>query len=476
MSVHLFDTYSRELREFKPIDPSKVGLYCCGPTVYDYAHIGNLRTYLFEDILRRVLEFNDFALHHVVNITDVGHLTSDADSGEDKMEAGSRRTGMTAWDIAEKYTVAFKHDLQRLNVLEPHVWCRATDHIDEQIAAIQLIEKRGATYQTDDGIYFDTSTTSDYGYLARLDVAGLKSGIRVDAGEKRNATDFALWKFSPPQEHRQMEWDSPWGRGFPGWHIECSAMSAKYLGPLFDIHCGGKDHIPIHHTNEIAQSQACFDTQLANYWLHGYFLELDQGKMAKSTGEFLRLDTLIERGYDPLAYRYLCLTAHYRTDLKFAWNADNNDGASESLDSASVALNRLRRGVYGLTKATDSDAASEPAVPDQQSQQRFLEFINDDLNTPRAMALAWDVLKGPLPDGVKSATVLEFDRVFGLDLATWQPAIDVVPEAIAELARERELARQNKDWQRADEIRNEVSALGFDIEDSTSGSIVRPKE
>jgi len=453
MSVFLYDTYARELREFSPIRDNEVGLYACGPTVYDYAHIGNLRTYLFEDILRRVLEFNGYNVRHVVNITDVGHLTSDADSGEDKMEAGSRRTGKTAWEIAETYTHEFKSDIERLNILEPTLWCRATDHIDDQIESISLIEKKGSAYRTEDGIYFDTSSLSDYGYLARLDVSGLKSGIRVDAGDKRNATDFALWKFSKPEEKRQMEWDSPWGRGFPGWHIECSAMSARYLGTLFDIHCGGKDHIPIHHTNEIAQSQACFDTQLANYWMHGYFLEVDSGKMAKSSGEFLRLQTLLDQNYDPLSYRYLCLTAHYRTDLKFTW---------ESLDSATVALQRLRNNLYSWGPAGELDI---------ESMDQFKAFVNDDLNTPRALALAWDISKGSLPDATKKATLLEFDRVFGLKLADWEP--ESIPTDVLNLVKQREEARANKDWARADELRAEIDSMGFDVEDGADGSIAK---
>ena len=264
-----------------------VGLYTCGPTVYDYAHIGNMRTYIFEDILRRTLELDGFTVRHVMNITDVGHLTSDADTGEDKMEKGSRKAGKTAWEIAEEYTQAFKQDMQALNLVEPTIWCRATDHIQEQIDLIRCIEAKGFTYQTSDGIYFDTSRLSDYGALSRLNIDGLQAGSRIDVGEKRLPTDFALWKFSPAGQKRQMEWESPWGVGFPGWHIECTAMSAKYLGTFFDIHCGGEDHIPVHHTNEIAQSQACYGTNLANFWMHGYFLQLEAEKMSKSTGKFL---------------------------------------------------------------------------------------------------------------------------------------------------------------------------------------------
>ena len=270
MTLNLFDTYQREVREFVPLKEGIASLYCCGPTVYNYAHIGNLRTYIFEDILRRTLELNGYKVEHVVNITDVGHLVSDADDGEDKMEKGAARTGKTAWEIAQIYTDAFMTDLSRLNIKTPTTLCKATDHIPEQIEAIQQIEAKGMCYQTSDGIYFDTSKDPNYGYLARLDVEGLQQGARVDKGEKRNVTDFALWKLSPPEEQRQMEWDSPWGKGFPGWHIECSAMAAKYLGPLFDIHCGGKDHIPIHHSNEIAQAHACYGTNLSNYWMHGY--------------------------------------------------------------------------------------------------------------------------------------------------------------------------------------------------------------
>ena len=317
MSLRLYDTFTRNLREFVPLQSPEVGLYTCGPTVYDYAHIGNLRTYIFEDILRRTLEFNGYTVKHVMNITDVGHLVSDADEGEDKMEKGARRTGKSAWEIAQFYTLAFQEDLKRLNIQSPHIWCRATDHIQEQIEFILCIENRGYTYRTSDGVYFDTSKMSNYGYMARLDIEGLQAGARIDLGEKRSPTDFALWKFSPSGQKRQMEWESPWGTGFPGWHIECSAMSAKYLGSFFDIHCGGEDHIPVHHTNEIAQTEACFGTRLANFWMHGYFLQLDEASMSKSSGEFLRLQVLIDRGYDPLAYRFFNLSAHYRAKLNF---------------------------------------------------------------------------------------------------------------------------------------------------------------
>jgi len=457
MTLHLYDTYTRSLREFKPLEGKKVGMYACGPTVYDYAHIGNLRTYIFEDILRRVLELNDYTVRHIVNITDVGHLVSDADTGEDKMETGSRRTGKSAWEIAEFYTNAFQQDMHRLNISEPTIWCRATDHIPEQIEFIRCIEAKGYTYQTSDGIYFDTTRLPDYGYMARLDADNLQAGARIDMGEKRSPTDFALWKFSPKDQKRQMEWESPWGTGFPGWHIECSAMSARYLGHYFDIHCGGEDHINVHHTNEIAQTEACYGTRLANFWMHGYFLQLDEAKMAKSGGSFIRLENLIEKGYDPLAYRFFCLSAIYRTKLSFTW--DSLDGAAKSLD-------RLRATCFEW---------GQPGEPDPGFVEKFLTFINDDLNMPRALALAWDLVKSSLPAGEKKGTLLFFDRVFGLNLGDWVPLKEETPAAIQELLEKRQLARQEKRWADADALRGEISARGYEVEDTAQGPKVKAK-
>ena len=457
MKLRLYDTYERALRDFEPIDAPRVGLYACGPTVYNYAHIGNLRTYLFEDVLRRVLELNGFDVKHVMNITDVGHLVSDADSGEDKMEAGARRTGKSAWEIAELYTIAFQHDIAALNILNPSIWCRATDHIAEQIADIERIEAQGLAYQTSDGVYFDTSKQPNYGYLARLDIQGLQAGARVDTGEKRNPTDFALWKFSTTGKQRQMEWESPWGVGFPGWHIECSAMSVKYLGPLFDIHCGGKDHIPVHHSNEIAQAQACYGTRLSNYWLHGYFLQTDSSKMAKSSGDFLRMQTLIDKGYDPIAYRYLCLTAHYRSDLNFTW---------ESLDGAVAALGRLRTALY---------KCAHDGEPDPTFLERFVTCVNDDLNTARAMAVVWDLIKSDIASASKRATMLAFDHVLGLGLADWEPVNEVIPDEVMTLVAARENAREEKRWSDADSLRDQVESRGYIIDDTSSGAEVRTK-
>ncbi|HUM67716.1 MAG TPA: cysteine--tRNA ligase [Chloroflexota bacterium] len=457
MTLHLYDTYTRSLREFVPLNPPNVGLYACGLTVYDYAHIGNLRTYIFEDILRRVLEFNGYTVTHVQNITDVGHLVSDADTGEDKMEKGSQRTGKTAWEIAALYTQVFQEDLRQLNILEPSIWCKATDHIPEQIALIQCIEAKGYTYRTSDGIYFDTSRLADYGRLARLNLEGQQAGIRVERGEKRNPTDFALWKFSSPGTQRQMEWQSPWGIGFPGWHIECSAMAATSLGPLFDIHCGGEDHIPVHHTNEIAQTQACYGTNLANYWLHGYFLQLQDSRMSKSSGDFLRLQLLIDRGYDPLAYRYYCLNSLYRAKLNFNW---------EGMDTATTALNRLRQAVYDW---------GQPGSPDEEFLDRFQSEINDDLNMPRALALAWELVKSDRSAATKKATMLMMDQVMGLRLAEWQPTAPDIPDEIYQLAQQRQAARAAKNWAEADHLREQIAAAGYDVQDTAVGPQIRPR-
>src|SRR6266496_4075060 len=449
----LYDNYTRTLRPFAPLDPhGEIGLYTCGPTVYDYQHIGNFRTFLFEDVLKRVLEWNGYRVKHVMNVTDVGHLTSDADEGEDKMEKGARRTGKSAWDIAQLYTDAFLADMKALNIEDPAVLPKATDHIAEQIAFIADIEKNGYAYRTSDGVYFDTAKQKDYGHLARLDVKGLEAGKRVEQGEKRHITDFALWKLSPTGEQRQMEWVSPWGRGFPGWHIECSAMAQKYLGDYFDVHCGGEDHIPVHHTNEIAQTEARVGTRLANFWMHGYFLLEGDAKMAKSAGEFLRLKSLTDRGYDPLAYRYLCLTAHYRSQLNFTFDA---------LDAAATALERMRRGFHALPAGGEPDAAYI---------DRFTVEINEDLNIPKALAIAWELLRGDVVDlRVTKATLAAFDRVFGLGLEAWQPKQETIPEVVRALAAARAAARAAKQWAEADRLRAELRAAGWEVEDEPDG-------
>ena len=342
-------------------------------------------------------------------------------------------------------------------MLPPTIWCKATDHIVEQIDFIATIEQKGYTYTTSDGVYFDTSKQDDYGYLARLNRDGIEAGIRVELGEKKHPTDFALWKFSPANEQRQMEWDSPWGRGFPGWHIECSAMACKYLEPWFDIHCGGEDHIAIHHSNEIAQNQACHGTRLANYWMHGYFLQIDAGKMSKSSGDFLRLQTLIDQEIDPLAYRFLCLSAHYRSQMNFSWDA---------LEAAQTALGRLRDTYFALP---------EGGAADSNYVTRFQTEINQDLNLPKALVVMWEVLKSDLNDADKKATLDQFDLVLGLGLAEWRPAILTIPTEVTTLAEQRQIARTTKNWVEAERLRAALHVLGYEVEDKADGMKIKPR-
>ncbi|MDD5342193.1 MAG: cysteine--tRNA ligase [Patescibacteria group bacterium] len=457
--LQLFNTLSREKEIFKPQRKDWVGLYTCGLTVYNYAHIGNLRTYLFEDILKRVLLLNGYQVKHVMNITDVGHLTSDADEGEDKMELGAEREHKTAAEIAKYYTKAFQQDLKDLNILKPSIWAKATAHIAEQIALIKKLEQKGFIYKTSDGVYFDTSKYPDYGKMARLDLKGLKEGARVAKNsEKRNPTDFALWKFSPKDKKRQMEWPSPWGKGFPGWHIECSAMSMKYLGDTLDLHAGGIDHIPVHHTNEIAQSEAATGKQFVRYWLHGDFLVLNEERMGKSKGNFITLKTLKEKGLNPLAYRYFTLQAHYRAKLNFSWDA---------LSGAQAALEKLSERVRELPA---------PKGKCEKYETKFLEAINDDLNTPQALAVVWDLLKSDCPDSAKRAALNRFDKVLGLGLGGLKKKRAAsVPSDIQKLIDRREKARKKNDWAGADALRQEIEKAGFAVEDTSKGPKLKKK-
>ncbi|HSQ40692.1 MAG TPA: cysteine--tRNA ligase, partial [Fibrobacteraceae bacterium] len=403
--LRFYNTASRSVEPFSlPEGVPAVRIYCCGPTVYHYAHIGNLRTYIFEDVLRRTLLYHGYTVKHVVNITDVGHLTSDEDSGEDKMEKGAARTGKTVWEVADFYTQAFFADIRRLNILEPSLWCKATDHIQEQIDLVKILEEKGFTYRTSDGIYFDSGKFPRYADFARLDIQGLRDGVRIDMGEKRNPTDFALWKFSPTDKKRAMEWPSPWGVGFPGWHIECSAMAMKHLGPTLDIHCGGSDHIRVHHTNEIAQSECATGQPFARFWMHGEFLRLgDSAKMSKSSGEFLTLDVLVRKGYHPMDYRLFALTSHYRNYLNFSF---------EALDNARESLKSLRKKTDPLLGAGGSIGSAKA----KEWQAKFREAVGDDLNTSKALGILNLMLKENLPDYEKSALVRDFDTVLGLGL------------------------------------------------------------
>ncbi|MFZ1985693.1 MAG: cysteine--tRNA ligase [Desulfatitalea sp.] len=456
MELLLYNTMTRSKESFHPIRPPQVGLYTCGPTVYNYAHIGNLRTYIFSDVLKRALIYNGYDVRHVMNITDVGHLTGDRDMGEDKLEKGARSEGKSAWEIAEFYTQSFKKDIQRLNILEPTVWCKATESIDDQIALIQLLEAKGYTYRTGDGIYFDTARFKDYAKLSHQDLEALQEGARVEKNpEKRNPTDFALWKYSPQGVQRQMEWNSPWGMGFPGWHIECSAMSMKYLGDLLDIHCGGTDHVDVHHTNEIAQSEAATGKQFFNYWMHGAFLIIAGGKkMAKSEGNFLTLDaTAAANKIDPLAYRFAAFQTHYRKPMEYS---------EEAIAAAQNGLQHLRNQVRALR---DSGAAS---TIDAGYQARFLQAINNDLNMPQALAVVQDLLKSELTPAIKLATVFDCDRVLGLNLEK-SVADKTLPDEIQALADARQRARKEKQWALSDQLRDQIQALGYAVHDTPQG-------
>ena len=465
MGLVLYNTLTRKKEIFKSIKDKEVKIYACGPTVYNYAHIGNLRTYIFEDILKRVFLWNRYKVKHVMNITDVGHLTSDADTGEDKMEVGAAREHKTAWDIAAFYTKAFKDDLKKLNITKPDALCRATDNIKEQIELIQKLEKKGFTYRTKDGIYFDTSKLKDYGMLSRLHADDFEAGKRVEISEKKNPADFALWKFSPKDSKRQMEWKSPWGAGFPGWHVECSAMSMKYLGETFDVHCGGTDHIPVHHQNEIAQSEAATGKPFVNYWLHGAFLVLEKGKMAKSGGNFVTLQKVIDAGYEPLDYRYFTLTAHYRSQLSFSW---------EALTSARAAFNILKERYLAFKR--DKTKASEKDHFAMIYLSKFTEAINNDLDIPMALSLLWEIIKHKeLNDATKYFLVRRFDEVFGLGLKDLKETKTKVPAEIRELAEEREKARKKKDWKRSDELRGKIEQKGYIVEDTSQGHQIRKK-
>lgn len=455
--LRIYNTATRSLEKVKPIETGKIGMYACGPTVYQRAHIGNLRAYVTEDILRRTLERNGLNVKHVMNITDVGHLTDDADLGRDKLEEAARAAGESAWDIARRFTNAFVEDLERLNVLKPTSMPRATDNLPEQIALIQELEKKGFTYNTSDGVYFDTSKFPSYGSLSGQPLKEKEEGARIEANpEKRNPTDFALWKFSPTDEKRQMEWESPWGTGFPGWHAECSAMSRKELGQPFDIHCGGVDHIAAHHENEIAQSEAAYGSKLANLWFHVEFLTVDGQKMSKSLGNVYTLDDLSARGIDPISFRYFLLGAHYRQQQNVTWDA---------LQAAQNALTKLRQTVRGW---------KTPLIGCADLEAEFDEAVNDDLNAPRALAILWKTVDSEYPSDAKAETVLSMDKILGLGLDRFVAKPVTVPDDVKALMEERERARRESNWPESDRLRDEIASRGWTVEDTPEGQRVVP--
>ncbi len=460
--LQLYNTLSRRKEAFEPLEPGHVRIYSCGPTVYSAQHIGNLRPYLFADLLRRTLEYEGYRVTHVINITDVGHLTDDADAGEDKMEVAARQSGRRAAEIAAEFERQWKEDCRRVGCLPAHHYPRASEHIPEQIEMARALEAGGYTYRIDDGLYFDVSRFPRYAELARLDLEGQEGGARIgDVQGKRNAADFAVWKFAAPGVKRQQEWDSPWGRGFPGWHLECSAMSVEYLGTTFDIHTGGVDHIPVHHSNEIAQSECALGVHpWVRVWMHEEFLDFRGEKMSKSKGNIYVLDDLVAQGIEPLAYRFFFLQAHYRQQQTFT---------DEALAAAATGYDRLVTLAAGVRDAPGPVDEVKLAA----QRERFREALRDDLNAPRAVAVVWEVARSAdLTPAERWALLADFDAVLGLDLANAVPraALRESDPRIDALVAEREEARARKDFATADRIRDELAAEGILLEDTPDGA------
>ncbi len=455
--MKVYNTLDREKEDFIPLQGNLVRMYSCGPTVYSYAHIGNMRTYIFMDLLRRSLRFCGFKVKGVMNITDVGHLLSDGDEGEDKMQKAARKEGKTPWEIAAFYTEAFFKDIDALNVGRPEIIAKATDHIPEMIAFVQGLLEKGYAYEISDGIYFDIGKFPGYGKLSGQTVDEKEAGARIEENsEKRHPADFALWKKA--DKNHIMQWESPWGMGFPGWHIECSAMSKKYLGEVFDLHTGGIDAVPVHHENEIAQNEALAGKKTVNYWMHGEFMMVDGGKMSKSLGNVYTVSDLQKKGYLPLDFRYFCLNAHYRKKLNFTF---------EGMDAAHTSYERLRNALYAHKM---SQAATDPAIL-EDLMKKFKGAVEDDMNIPFALGVLWDAVKLPKSKDVYKLA-LEFDKVLGLSLdkvtAPAPEKIDV-PADIAALAEARFAAKKEKNWAEADRLRAEIAAKGYAIKDSKDG-------
>ena len=459
--MRVYNTLTKKVEDFIPFEEGKVRMYTCGPTVYDYAHIGNLRTYIFEDILEKSLKYVGYEVYRVMNITDVGHLTSDGDTGEDKMAKGALRAGKTVKETAEYYTEAFFKDCEKLNISKPAVVSPASEHIDMYIKMITKLLDEGFAYESNGNIYFDISKAKDYYRLSGKNPEDLLVGARDSVEEdlsKKNPADFALWFTTSKFQNQEMKWDSPWGVGYPGWHIECSGISGKYLGEYLDIHCGGVDNIFPHHTNEIAQSEAYFGHKWCNYWMHGEYLNDATGKMSKSKGEFLTVSLLEEKGYDPLAYRYYCLGSHYRNPLTFTW---------EGLDGAANAYKKLKSKIKQLDRTPDLNENKTDAY-----QVRFKEAIKNDLNTSTMMTLVYDVLKDEdLSDFSKLYLMDNFDKVLGLNLIEEEAEVDEdLEKEIQAKIEERNQAKKDKDYAKADQIRNELLEKGIKLIDSREGT------
>ena len=459
MDIYFYNTLTKQKEKFEPIDKNEVRMYSCGPTVYYNAHIGNLRAYLFMDTLRRTLKYNGYKLKHVMNITDVGHLTSDADEGEDKMMVAAKRENKDPWEIAQYYMDLFLKDLDSLNIDRPEIIARATEHIDIMEQYVKKIIENGYTYQTEDTIYFDTSKLPNYGILSGKKLDEQKGGARVEFDDKKkNISDFALW-IKAPKEHI-MQWDSFFGKSYPGWHLECSAMGYKYLGEQFDIHTGGIDHIPIHHENEIAQAQGFCGKIPARFWMHVNFLKVDGGKMSKSLNNLYTLKDLKEKGYEPEVYRMFNFGSSYRTPINFTW---------EAIEASKKALTKLREGYQEhLAGEEDEKIISDELI--DGFEEKFHNAINDDLNMPLAMSVVWDVVKFPTKSKKIAKLLRKFDTVLGLNIDKEVIKVkEEIPQEIIELAEQRKKARENKDWAESDRLRDEIQAKGYTIKDSKDG-------
>ena len=459
MDIYFYNTLTKQKDLFKPIEEGKVKIYSCGPTVYKDATIGNMRTNLLNDTLRRVLKYNGYELKHVMNITDVGHLVSDGDEGEDKMLKSAREEHKSPLEIAEHYTKLFFRDLERLNIETPEVVCKATDHIKEMLEMVQKIMKNGYAYETSTAIYFDVSKLDKYGILSGINLNDQKAGARVEIDpEKRNPYDFALW-IKAPANHL-MKWDSPWGPSYPGWHIECSAMSTKYLGEEFDIHTGGIDLVPTHHENEVAQNKGACGKNPAHYWIHGEYLLINGGKMSKSLGNTYLIDDIIARGYSPLAYRLFNYSCHYRGKLNFTW---------EGIESANTSLIRLREG-YQKHLNGNSDISDE-IIADMEN--RFHQAINDDMNMPLALSVVWEAVKYPEKSPKIAQLLKKFDTVLGIKIDEVQET--KIPQEILDLVEERKQARSDKNWSESDRLRDLIAEKGYIVKDMKDGTEVLKK-
>lgn len=473
MTIKLFNTMSRKLEEFKPIIPNEVSFYSCGPTVYWNQHLGNMRTFISNDMIKRMFMENGYTVKHVMNYTDVGHLTSDEDEGEDKMEKGAKRENKTVWEVAQQYIDSVESDFQELNIIKP-ITPRATDYINEQIDLVKRLEDLGYTYIIPDkGVYYDTSKFADYGALGGQNLNELRSGIRIDDSGKKNPTDFMLWAFSTPEMKREMEWDSPWGMGWPGWHIECSAMSMKLLGNHFDIHTGGQEHIKVHHSDEIAQSEPLVGKPWVNYWVHFAWLMAKDGKMSKSAGDTLTVPYIKSKGYDPMEFRYLMLLGQYRQPIDFSWAA---------LDAAATGYKNIVRKVADLQNAKkESNETSNKDVYNEW-HDKILAVVSDNLRTAEGLALVQEFLKDSNINAATKIELFEFvDRLFGLQfIARAQKLLDLesiaAPEDIQKLADERIAAKAAKDWARADELRNQIDAAGWTVVDTKDGAKLVKKQ